>query len=306
MRRTNISLLALTAILGISVSWWALALWPLTTTAPEWLVRTRLACFGDAHNGLPDAGGWVMLIGQPVGMLVALFAVWGDSVAGGLRLLWRSGRGRLTMGAVSAGLLLGVGASAWRVAGVLSAGDPAVNVGSARAVRLDTPAPALALTDQRGAAISLSSLRGRPVWLAFAYGHCQTVCPLVVHDLVAARARLPDAAPRPVLLVVTLDPWRDTPDRLPSIAASWNLPDDAHLLGGDVDTVEAVLDAWRVPRARDVSTGEITHTGSVYLIDRNGRLAWVIPGQAGGIAALASGLQPGARRESPETRPDSL
>src|SRR5688500_19433216 len=72
--RPGLALTALAAILVITAAWWALALWP-AAAEPEWLARTRAACFGSERGGLPDAGGWVLLVGEPIGMLVAPLAI---------------------------------------------------------------------------------------------------------------------------------------------------------------------------------------------------------------------------------------
>jgi hypothetical protein len=82
--RARVALWALAVIAMITASWWTLALWP-TADAPAWLVLTRETCFGTAATGLPDAGGWLALTGQPLGMLLVLFAGWGHDVKAGLR-----------------------------------------------------------------------------------------------------------------------------------------------------------------------------------------------------------------------------
>jgi cytochrome oxidase Cu insertion factor (SCO1/SenC/PrrC family) len=92
--------------------------------------------------------------------------------------------------------------------------------------------------------------------------------------------------------VVTLDPWRDTPARLPHIARAWGMPADAYLLGGSVAEVEAVLDAWAVPRSRDPSTGEITHASIAFVLDERGRIAYLASGASAGVlAALVRRLE---------------
>jgi hypothetical protein len=60
-RRARVALLALGAILVITASWWAMALWPVAASAPEWFLRTREVCFGATATGLPNAGGWLLL-----------------------------------------------------------------------------------------------------------------------------------------------------------------------------------------------------------------------------------------------------
>jgi protein SCO1/2 len=206
--------------------------------------------------------------------------------AAGTRLL-RGAGGQLLAGVVLALCVVGVVAVAKRARGgeeLLAAGfspTPALT-------RIDDAAPALSLTDQSGRTVSLDAFRGRPVLVTFAYAHCQTVCPLVVSDVLTARARF-DRDP-PAVLIVTLDPWRDTPDRLPSIARLWALNGEAHVLSGPPDAVERTLSTWRVPRTRNLKTGDLTHPAMVYVVAADGRIAYALSGDADAIAAAVRTL----------------
>jgi cytochrome oxidase Cu insertion factor (SCO1/SenC/PrrC family) len=92
---------------------------------------------------------------------------------------------------------------------------------------------------------------------------------------------------QPAVLIVTLDPWRDTPSRLPSLAESWQLPaGEAFVLSGAVEQVESVLNAWNIPRTRNESTGDVTHPSLVYVVDKNGRIAFASTGGSEHLAAL--------------------
>lgn len=280
---------ALGAIAGITAAWWALALWPVSSAAPEWLLRTREVCFGSTASRLPNAGGWVLLVGQPLGMIVLLAAVWGRELREGLALATAQVTGQVAVGVVSAALVAGVASAVVRVrtAGV----EPFPTGGAeiaAQLTRVNDAAPAMALTDQTGREVSLESFRGRPVLVAFAFAHCQTVCPLIVSDAVTARDRLGDKPP--AVLIVTLDPWRDTPSRLPSIAKQWNLDGEAHVLSGAPEVVERTLNAWRVPRVRNERTGDISHPSIVYVIGPDGRIAYVVNGNPDTIAAAVKAL----------------
>jgi cytochrome oxidase Cu insertion factor (SCO1/SenC/PrrC family) len=282
---------ALGAIVAITASWWALALWPVDSTAPEWLLRTREVCFGSTAESLPNAGGWLLLIGQPAGMVALLIAVWGTELRAGMALAMSRAAGQVTVGVVSAVLVAGLGGVVVRVrtAGLepFAAGPAAT---AAQLTRVNDAAPALALTDQTGREVTLESSRGQPVIVAFAFAHCETVCPLVVADVMTARRRLGDEAPR--VLIVTLDPWRDTPSRLASIARQWGLDDEAHVLSGAPDEVERTLNGWRVPRVRNEKTGDISHPSIVYVIGADGRIAYVVSGTADAIAAAVLALSP--------------
>jgi len=278
------ALLALAAIVAVTAAWWALALWPAGSDAPEWLLRTQEVCFGVRPDGLPDAGGWVLLIGQPVGMLVVLVAVWGRDLLAGLALLTSRTAGQIAAGIVAAALVAGISGVVVRVR---TAGLEPFETGpadhAARLTRLDDTPPAFALTDQHGQQVTLADFDGRPVIVAFVYAHCETVCPAIVSDVLESRQLA--RGPRPAVLFVTLDPWRDTPARLPAIARAWGLDDEVRVLSGEPETVEQVLNAWRVPRARNMRTGDISHPALVYLISPAGRIAYVVGGNARAITA---------------------
>jgi protein SCO1 len=280
----------LVALFVITAAWWALALWPVAG-APAWLERTRYVCFGVSENGLPDGGGWIGLIGGPAGMLLILLVGW----SGGLRSLLRRARSSRSVAAVFTVLALGCmvmfTGAAVRVQQARAAAawlDPSMDgvVPPDTYPRLDSDAPSLVLTAQTGERVDLADFSGRPVLVTFAYAHCTTICPVIVMHALRAREQLQGTPDEPAVLIVTLDPWRDPPSRLPAMARSWGLPDDgAWVLSGSVDAVEAVLDGWGVPRSRDLSTGEVTHPSLLYVVDRDGRLAYA---STGGVDALVS------------------
>lgn len=287
-RRGAVALTALGTIGAITAAWWALALWPTAASTPAWVERTRAVCFGVTNSGLPSTAGWIVLIGEPLGMLGFLLLVWGDAVREALRALRSSQPGRTALAMVTLLLIVGLGATGARVANAGESGESflASRLASGVPERLDRPVPPLSLIDQHGDTIRLEAFRGRRVVFVAAYGHCETVCPLIVHDAMEAIARQPETA----LLIVTLDPWRDTPSRLSHLAQAWQLPAGAHVLSGSVEVVEHTLDAWGIVRSRDERTGEILHPVSVYLIDRRGRLAYITPSDPGRLAVLLGGL----------------
>jgi protein SCO1/2 len=197
--------------------------------------------------------------------------------------------GQLAVGVVSALVVAGLGSVVVRVRTAGLEPFPS-NPGAIaeQLTRVSDAAPPLTLTDQFGREIALESYRGRPVLVAFAFALCQTVCPLVVADVMAARRQLGDDPPR--LLIVTLDPWRDTPTRLASIAKQWGLDEDAHVLSGPPEEVERTLNGWRVPRARNQNTGDISHPSIVYVIGADGRIAYVVSANPDVIAAAVRAL----------------
>lgn len=281
------ALAGLAFLLTVTAAWWALALWPVPGEVPAWLERTRWVCFNAAPNGLPDASGWLLLIGQPIGLLAVLMVGWGESLRAGLAALAAVTSGRALL-AGSAGLLvLGLAAAGVRVANATGETplERAAPLLPDSYPRLDRQAPALGLVDQHGRVLEVADLAGRPALVTFAFGQCTSVCPLIVREVLRAQEQ---AGRAPRVVVVTLDPWRDTPSRLPHVAQHWQLTPDAHFLSGEVDRVQQVLDAWGVARERNLDTGDVVHPPLVYILDDRGQIAYATTGGVETILELLS------------------
>jgi cytochrome oxidase Cu insertion factor (SCO1/SenC/PrrC family) len=303
----RLALAGLAFLLTVSAAWWAAALWPLPATTPEWVVRARAACFGVERSGLPHAGGWILLVGSPISLLAALIVIAGPTLRSALRASLGTVPGRLLCalaGGAFAAVVLGSGWRAVGAAGIDASGSgwplPKPIAAALGAAVVDAevapvvvrphamPAGLLGLRDQRGEMIEATRFAGAPLLVTFAFGRCETICPTIVHETLAARAEL--GARAPPLVIITVDPWRDAPLRLPHIAAMWRLDDDAHLLGGHVAAVERVLDSWRVERSRDERTGDVVHPSLVYVLDGGGRVRYAVPAWRDHILAALDAL----------------
>jgi protein SCO1/2 len=274
---------ALVAIVLVTVAWWGLALYPMEPSAPEWLLRTRMVCFGAAASGLPHAGGWILLIGEPLGMLGTLQVVWGDALRRDLTWLRGRGWGRVLLASLALATVASAAMAAGRVTHLLR--NPAGEAIESR-VEASGARPAaslLRLIDQRGEVFDLAALRGRRVLVTFAFGHCQTVCPTIVRDLRAARTAAGVLTP---IVVVSVDPWRDVPERLPHIASQWQLNADDRVLSGPEAEVVRALEEWGVNIVRDPKTGDVAHPGLVVVVDERGHETARVWGGASGVAQL--------------------
>jgi cytochrome oxidase Cu insertion factor (SCO1/SenC/PrrC family) len=232
----------------------------------------------------------MVMTGQPLGMVLVLFAAWGRDLRDGLQRLQRSTGGQLAVGVVAASVLTGLGGVVFRVRNADATPFLASTTSklAAQLTRISDTVPTMRLADQSGQVVDLASYRGRPVLVTFAYAHCTTVCPLVVMDILDVQKQL--GADAPAVVIVTLDPLRDTPSRLPTIAAQWKLGERAHVVSGPVEEVERTLNRWRIPRVRNEVTGEYSHPTMVYVIGRDGRINYITPGGADLIAAAVRSL----------------
>jgi len=76
------------------------------------------------------------------------------------------------------------------------------------------------------------------------------------------------------MVIITLDPWRDTPSTLARMTETMKLPANAHILSGPVEAVNKTLDDYAVARQRDEKTGDVVHPAMTYIIDGEGRIAY--------------------------------
>ena len=70
------------------------------------------------------------------------------------------------------------------------------------------------------------------------------------------------------------------------MAEQWELGEDSYAVSGSVTDVEAALDAWQVPRARDTRTGDIVHPRLVYLVDGEGTIVYASTGGVDQLVGL--------------------
>lgn len=128
-----------------------------------------------------------------------------------------------------------------------------------------------AFTDQDGNSVSLGVFRGQPVLIGMVYASCPSACPLLITRLKKVLAELPEKARSEVKVVlVSLDPKRDTPEKLTELAKLHKL-DGAQwrMLRSDDATMREVAAVLGV-RFRDDGNGLISHTSNIAVLDRDG------------------------------------
>jgi protein SCO1/2 len=129
-------------------------------------------------------------------------------------------------------------------------------------------APGFSLPDQAGGLFSLASARGRSVVLMFMDSHCHQECPLEGRALAAGLRDVPGAQ-LPLIVVVSVNPWEDTPRSAHRAIRRFGLASfDWRWLLGSKKRLEPVWRKFRVEVRR--TPDDIEHTDALYLIDRRG------------------------------------
>ncbi len=131
-----------------------------------------------------------------------------------------------------------------------------------------------ALVDQDGRARTDQDFRGGYMLIYFGYTFCPDVCPTALSDMIAAVDELGPRARRIQPLFITIDPGRDTPNRLKTYVPSFH-PRLVGLSGSEAQ-ITAVAKAYRVyyAKAGDSEAGPdylMDHSSTIYLMDPEGR-----------------------------------
>jgi protein SCO1/2 len=131
-----------------------------------------------------------------------------------------------------------------------------------------------------GSEFKLSQLRGKIVLLSFGYTFCPDVCPTTLVELSQVRARLGDAAKRVQTAFITLDPERDTPERLGIYTRAF----DPTFIGltGRAEQLAQVRTMYGVIAEKEAVAGTsagylMAHSAYIYVIDPEGRLRLLFP-----------------------------
>ena len=127
------------------------------------------------------------------------------------------------------------------------------------------------LVDQNGKTVTNDDFKGHPFLVFFGFTNCPEICPTTLFDISEVLNKLGPDADKVNALFVTVDPERDTPEKLKDYLSSFN----PHLigLGGDPAALAAVAKAYRVYYKKvpqDGGSYTMDHTAIVYLMDKQG------------------------------------
>ncbi len=136
------------------------------------------------------------------------------------------------------------------------------------------------LTASTGEPMALSDLRGQFVLLYFGYTFCPDVCPTTLNDLKQMAGALGEQKMEKIQVVlVSVDPQRDTPERLALYTASFH----PGFLGmtGDLEDVQRVASQFGIFFEAQPGTPDtgylVDHTSAITVIDPEGYVRMIFP-----------------------------
>lgn len=150
------------------------------------------------------------------------------------------------------------------------------------------PAPNFTLESADGP-VQLSDYQGKFVFLYFGYTFCPDACPTTMTTLAQLQRQLGDDADQVQVIMITIDPERDTAENMAEYVAFF---DDSFVgLTGDkaeIDAAGAPFGVYYEKEEGSAATGYLmSHTTRVYLLDReqNARVAYALDADVDAIAA---------------------
>nr|WP_298721578.1 SCO family protein [uncultured Steroidobacter sp.] len=137
------------------------------------------------------------------------------------------------------------------------------------------PLPPMAFIDQQGQPFGLEQLRGHWSILFFGFTSCPDVCPMTLALLAQVEKKLADlpAEQRPHVVLVSVDPKRDTPERLAQYVKSFS-PTFTGITGEQSAVQEFAL-KMGVPVAITEQPGgnyTVDHSAAIFVVDPSGAL----------------------------------
>jgi protein SCO1/2 len=185
--------------------------------------------------------------------------------------------------AATIGVAIGLGVALLRSSHAPAAGDPSSSL-QAQATwpagaRL---APQIALRDDAGKTLRLSSLRGHVVLLTFLDSRCKRECPVEGRTLGDLQRRIGGTGA--VLVVVSVDPWADTVRSVHEFASRAGWRESWHWLLGRKSQLRPVWQSYDIAVKR--TPADVLHGTALYVIDRRGdvRSGYLFPFGADAVA----------------------
>jgi len=146
----------------------------------------------------------------------------------------------------------------------------------------------VAMVDQDGKPRGIADFAGKVVVAFFGYTHCPDVCPTSLAELAQVMQTLgPDAA-RVQVVMITVDPERDTPDVMKQYVTTFN----PNFVGftGDLAQLKAAATSFKAYYAKvptkDGSDYSMDHSAAFYLLDQKGEAQVLVNNNAGADALV--------------------
>ena len=156
-----------------------------------------------------------------------------------------------------------------------------------------------ALVDQHGASFELQGLRGQAAMLFFGYTYCPDICPVTLSKMGRVYQLLDERQQELTTLFVTVDPKRDTQDKLAEYLDYFAI--DAIGLRGNKEEIDQVVRQYGAyySLGEEQASYLVDHSTYTYLIDQQGKVRFLFRQSDGPELMAAVAEQLFAEKEKP-------
>lgn len=182
---------------------------------------------------------------------------------------------KLTVGVFASLTLLGCQAENQSSAGV--SGKTVVSTGTAS---IGGP---FSLVDDKGLTVTEADLLGKPHLIYFGFAYCPDICPTSLQKLGAAQQLLGKAGDDIGYVLITVDPERDTVEKISDYVSFDPFPTGLRGFTGSVEQIEKAKASYKVtatksefdgsPVTEDSTDYTVNHSDIIYFMDADGKFA---------------------------------
>lgn len=148
------------------------------------------------------------------------------------------------------------------------------------------PAPLLSGTNWNGEKFEIAQLAGKVVIVFYGYTYCPDICPFTLAKMKQLHTRLGERADDVAVVFVSVDPHRDSVEKLASYVP--NFDTRFYGLRLEFDELDATQEAWDLTvqygQPKDGPGTDsfyyVDHTGFYFIVDRQGNLRLTFPPNA--------------------------
>ena len=141
------------------------------------------------------------------------------------------------------------------------------------------PAADFTLTAHTGERVSLHDFRGKLILLYFGYTYCPGICPTTLANVAQVLQQLGARSHQVQLLMVSVDPERDTPDRLAAYVPHF-YPSFIGLTGS-AEEIAVVAPLFGIYYEKQEGTTDagymVNHSPTLMVVDQQGIMRLIIP-----------------------------
>lgn len=161
-------------------------------------------------------------------------------------------------------------------------------------------APPFTLISHNGNKIRLDQYRDKIVLIAWGYSNCPDICPLTLGMLSVVMEEMGDRAEDLQVLYITVDPERDTEEKLSAYVPYFN----KNFIGltGSQEEIDKLAEDYAVtivkhPPVYGLGSDDtwdsylMTHTNTIFLVDKTGRLYLTYPHHSHDAHGIANDIK---------------